>query len=317
MNGSALARTAEAVRAAAERRADRHRLSVQLQTAETLVARRRNELAALERTLQVERADVHALEHLSPTKIWSTLRGTTADRLAIERAEADAAQLAVSAAQTRLGSALADEARLRADRDALGQADRAYREALDAHEDALRAAGGREASALAELSAQVGVGEAHQREIDEAVVALREARAALHEALRSLGSAGGWATYDTFFGGGLIADLAKHSKIDESTGAFVEVNRALERLSIELADIGVTALDGVTISDTLAVFDVVFDNIVSDWMVKDRISQARADAESLSHRLDQLADELDAQSRRNQTHLTTLRGRREAILTGL
>ena len=69
------------------------------------------ELADLQRTLQVEQTDVRRLEKLSPTKIWATLRGDTADRLAIERAEADAAQLAVAGAQARLDSAIADDAR--------------------------------------------------------------------------------------------------------------------------------------------------------------------------------------------------------------
>jgi hypothetical protein len=59
---------------------------------------RRSELAELQRGLHVEQTDVRRLETFSPTKIWATLRGDTADRLAIERAEADAAALAVAGA---------------------------------------------------------------------------------------------------------------------------------------------------------------------------------------------------------------------------
>ena len=156
---------------------------------------------------------------------------------------------------------------------------------------------------------------ARQREITEAVEALRATKTALDEALVKLDSAGGWSTYDTFFGGGLVADMVKHSNISEATDAFTAVNRALERLSTELADIGALTVDGVDISDTLAVFDVLFDNILSDWMVMDRISEARASAETLDHRLAQLAEQLATNAVETSVRISTLLGRREAILT--
>jgi len=310
-----LAARAEAVRAAAEARARHRRLGVQLETTGALVETRRGELVDLQRTLQLEQSDVRRLEKLSPTKIWATLRGDTADRLAIERAEADAARQAVAGAQARLDSAIADDARLRSEHDAMRDADHAYGEALAAYEVALHAVGGRDAAELTEIADQLGVAAARQREITEAIDALRATRAALDEALVKLDSAGGWSTYDTFFGGGFVADMVKHSNISEATEAFTEVNRALERLSTELADLGTSTIDSVEISDTLAVFDVLFDNILSDWMVMDRISEARASAEKLDDRLTQLAEQLATSAGETSTRIGTLLERREAILT--
>lgn len=310
-----LAAPAEAVRAASEARARHRRLGLQLETTGALVETRRGELADLQRMLQIEQSDVRRLEKLSPAKIWATLRGDTADRLAIERAEADAARLAVAGAQARLDSAITDDARLRSEHDALHGADHAYGEALASYEVALHAAGGRDAAELTEIADQLGLAAARQREITEAVDALRATRAALDEALGKLDSAGGWSTYDTFFGGGFVADMVKHSNISEATDAFTEVNRALERLSTELADLGGSTVDGVEISDTLAVFDVLFDNILSDWMVMDRISEARASAERLDDRLAQVAEQLAISAIENSTRIGTLLGRREAILT--
>lgn len=310
-----LAAPAEAVRAAAEARARHRRLGVQLETTGELVETRRGELAEVRRRLQVEQSDVRRLEKLSPTKIWATLRRDTADRLAIERAEADAARHAVAGAQARLDSAIADDARLRSEHDALGGADHAYGEALAAYEVALHAAGGRDAAELAEIADLLGVAAARQREITEAVHALRTTKAALDEALVKLDSAGGWSTYDTFFGGVFVTDMVKHSNITEATHAFTEVNRALERLSSELADLGGSTVDSVEISDTLAVFDVLFDNILSDWMVMDRIAEARASAEKLDGRLTQLAEQLATSAAETSTRISTLLERREAILT--
>ncbi|HKP07761.1 MAG TPA: hypothetical protein VJU58_10965 [Microbacterium sp.] len=305
---------AEAIRAAAEARARHRRLGVQLETAEALTETRRSELADLQRTLQVELSDVRRLETLSPTKIWATLRGDTADRLTLERAEADAARRAVAGAQARLDSAIADAARLRSARDVLHGADHTDGAALAAYEIALRAAGGRDAAELTEIADQLGAASQRQREIAETVNTLRATKAALDEARVKLDSAGGWSTYDTFFGGGFVTDMVKHSNISEATDAFTEVNRALERLSIELADLGASTVDSVEISDTLAILDVLFDNILSDWMVMDRISEARASADNLDHRLTQLAEQLATSAEENSAQIDTLVGRREAIL---
>jgi len=310
-----LAALADAVHAAAEARARHRRLGVQLETTSALAETRRSELAELQRRLQVEQNDVRRLTTVSPTKIWATLRGDAADRLDVERAEADAAGRAVAGAQARLDSAIADAARVRGERDDLRGADHAYGEALAAYEVALRAAGGRDAAKLTEIADQLGVAAARQREITEAVDALRATKAALDDALVKLDSAGGWSTYDTFFGGGFVSDIVKHSNISEATAAFAEVNRALERLSTELTDLGATPVDGVEISDTLAVFDVLFDNILSDWMVMGRISEARAGAEILGDRLAQLAEHLATSAVETSTRIGTLLERREAILT--
>jgi hypothetical protein len=221
----------------------------------------------------------------------------------------------VAAAQARLDSAIADAARVRIEREELRGADHVYGEALAAYELALRAAGGREAAELTAIADQVSLAAARQREITEAVEALRATKTALDEALVKLDSAGGWSTYDTFFGGGLVADMVKHSNISEATDAFIAVNRARQRLSTELADLGASTVDGVEISDTLAVFDVLFDNILSDWMVMDRISEARASAEELDHRLAQRAEQLATNAVETSTRISTLLGRREAILT--
>ncbi|WP_084129647.1 hypothetical protein [Demequina sp. NBRC 110055] len=315
MTGSSQDECAEAVRVAGAARARHQRLTAQLKTTANLVGRRRQELTDLESQLQAERAEVDRLAHLSPAKVWATLRGNVSDRLTVERAEVTAAELAVAAARARLTSADADNERVRREHDLLRGAEGAYVEALAAYERALHAAGSHQTAELTEIAVGVGQAESHLRELAEARDALAATIAALDQALAKLDSAGGWSTYDTFFGGGIVADAIKHSRIGEATDAFVEVNRHLERLSVELADIGASALDGVTISDTLAVFDVLFDNILSDWMVRDRIAQARTSAAKLHTRLEALAVELEDDARRTAARVAAFMQRREEIVT--
>ncbi|MCU4671258.1 hypothetical protein ACFQRL_01475 [Microbacterium fluvii] len=308
-----LTHLADAVRAAAEARTRHGQLTAQLDVAMRLADTRDSELADLQQRLSVEQADVRRLEGFSPTRVWAALRGDTPDRLAVERAEADAAAHAVAAAQARLDSARAEATRIRAERDGLGGVETAYASALADYDAALRAT--EHGPELARIADELGVAAAEQREVGEAVEALKTASAALGVAMAKLDSAGGWSTYDTFFGGGMVADLIKHSRISETTAAFTTVNRALERLSAELADLSTAGVRGLEISETLAVFDVLFDNILSDWMVRDRIARARVDADALRTRLVVLSGELAARADAVASRIRDLLQRREAILT--
>lgn len=308
---------ADDVRDAAAARTRRAQLDAQLAAAERLVAERDGETASLRRDLGIEQADVRRLEGLSPTRLWATLRGDAEERLAVEKAEADAAARALAAAEARLAHAVADADRIRAERDGLGDVDGAYRDALAGYEAALHAGAAPAAAELAHLSEQLGELAAESREIDEAAHALHVARVALAGALDKLDSAGGWSTYDTFFGGGMVADLMKHSRIDEATTAFTHVNRALETLATELADIDAPAVRGVEISESLAVFDVLFDNIFADWMVRERIAEAREGAVALGDRLAQLAQYLNQRAADAAGVQAAVAQRREAILTAV
>lgn len=303
------------LRTAADR--ERHRsLGASLATAQELAATRAAELADLEARLAVEEADVRRIEGMSPTRLWAALRGDADEPAATERAERDAAARAVAGAQQRTRSADAEARRIVAERATLGDVEGAFAAALAAHEAEVHAGGASSAAELTEIAASAGSATDEKREIAEAIAASVIAREALAGAVRALDSAGGWSTYDTFFGGGFVADLMKHQRLDEATAAFAGVNRALERLRVELADIGGGAVRGVEISQELAVFDVLFDNILSDWMVRDRITAAQAEASDLEVRLANLERDLAARAAAVDARLTDLARRREGVLLG-
>ncbi len=305
---------ADAVRLAATDRARYEQLTAQLDAATALQQLRQRELADLQDRLRIERADVRALERVSPTRIWAVLRGTAEERLAVEQAEAAAAEYAAAGAQSRLDHAAVDADRVRSERAALGDVAAAYDRALAAYEVGLHARGGAVAAQLTRVATALGEAAAERREIAEATAALQIALTALDRATTKLSSAGGWATYDTFFGGGLIGDLVKHSSMSDAAAEFTQVNRALERLSTELADIDAPPLAGIQVSETLAVFDVLFDNILSDWMVRDRIAQARGRADDLRTRLGDLSGYLARRAEGLAARIDDLLRQRVALL---
>ncbi|MCZ4067107.1 hypothetical protein O1W71_05435 [Microbacterium sp. H37-C3] len=299
---------------AARDRTRRDQLAVHADAARRLVEQRETELVDLQQKLRVETADVRRLERFSPAQVWGLLRGDIDDKLAVERAEQQAAEHAVDGATERLAHARADLARIEGEIGALGDVDAAYSAALGRREEELRVAGREAAAELTRLDAKAGELSAESHEITEAQVALGQAQEALAVAQRDLDAAGGWSTYDTFFGGGMIADWMKHDRIGRSARAFAAVNRALETLATELADIDAPPVAGVQISESLAVFDVLFDNVISDFMVRQRIADAQAAASDLDLRLrglnDYLAQRADAVSARTADLLS----RRERLL---
>lgn len=307
---------ADDLRHAAEQRARRDQLAASEEAASRLVTQRETELRALQDQLRLEAADVRRLERFSPAQVWGLLRGDIDDKLSVERAEHQAAEHAVAGAEERLAHAQADLDRIRTEVATLGDVDAAYDAALDAREQRLRGAGSDAAAELIRLDTEAGALAAETRELAEATAALSRAEDALAAAQSALDSAGGWSTYDTFFGGGMVADLIKHERIGESARAFTVVNRALESLSTELADIDAPPLEGVRISESLAVFDVLFDNIFSDWSVRERIAEAQNASADLRHRLTGLGHYLAQRSAAAREQAAARASRRESLLLG-
>lgn len=81
-------------------------------------------------------------------------------------------------------------------------------------------------------------------------------------------------------GGGLIADLAKHSRLDEAQASVEYLQSQLRSFRTELADVTISADFQVNIDGFLRVADYVFDGIFADWAVLDRINQAQVQVEN-------------------------------------
>jgi len=87
---------------------------------------------------------------------------------------------------------------------------------------------------------------------------------ALPQVRDKLGSAPGWSTYDTYFGGGPISSLIKHSRLDEAAHAAVCAGRCLAVLQTELADVPGVALTvpQLAVNGLARFVNVWFDNIL-------------------------------------------------------
>lgn len=300
----------------------RDRTTVEGLAAALAATRERSDLARQRVTdartrLADEHADVAAFESVSMTRILAGLRGRRDAELDRERAEAAAAEYAVAEAEARLAAEEREVASLEARVAEHGDLDARRTALLDQREQEVRAdpAATDASERLTALVDRVGELTARTNQLAEADAAGRAAHQALEEAARHLGSAGSWATYDTFFGGGLLADMAKHDRLDRAGALLQRADGALRSLATELADVGIGPVEGVGITELTRALDVWFDNIFSDWAVRDRIAQASDRVQQLLAQVAAIGQELARRQQDTAEQLASCEAERERLLT--
>lgn len=266
------------------------------------IARRREDNAVLRQLLQQESAcsqtveqrlanwdrehrDVERMERVSLSSVWASLRGTKEEDLRRERAEEQAALLKLQEAERQLEEIQAEiEDRRRRLQETEGCEAR-YEAVLREKEREYRARDSVLAGKLADLERRKLDLTARRRELLEARNAGRLALGKIQSALGSLDSAAGWSTWDVL-GGGLMSDVMKYSHMDDAQQLMESAQSALRRYQAELADVAMTASFDLQPGGFTRTMDIFFDNIFSDWAVRDRIGQS---LDQLSYVEDQVA----------------------------
>ncbi len=277
------------------------------------------ELAALREQASAERKDVEGLERISLARVLAALAGARDERLARERAEADAARYRAAEAAARL-EAVRREVAAAGDRlAALESAPRAYAAVLDEKERYLAASGDKRGGVLLTLADERGRLTAELMETGEAIAAADAATDALWQVDDVLRSASGWSTYDTWFGGGVIASTVKHNRMDEAARAAAVADQRLAVLRAELADITGPALGTatqLTLNGGTRFADVWLDNFFDDLAVADRIRKAQQQVADSDDVIGRLRDRLTARDSRARARLDALEAERLRFLAG-
>ena len=68
--------------------------------------------------------------------------------------------------------------------------------------------------------------------------------------------------------------MIKHSKMDDAQRMLKEVQNDLQLLQRELKDINIHFVEDISTSGFQKFMDIVFDNIVSDWLTQSRINKS-------------------------------------------
>ena len=117
-----------------------------------------------------------------------------------------------------------------------------------------------------------------KKEIREAIVAGERALNSLYEAQDKLNSARGWGMFD-LFGGGLLADMMKHGKMNDASRCMEEAKCHLKAFQKELKDVNLSLDLRMEISSFLSFADFFFDGLVADYLVQSKIIAAKEQVE--------------------------------------
>ena len=260
----------------------------------------RQEAERLRSVWDKEQADVDRLERVSISSLLASLAGRKEQRLEQEEAEALAARLQYQSAQRQLEEIQSEleacEGRIQASADCPER----YEACLRARQAALKDTDPVLRERISQLEADIAALTGRRRELREALDAGARVQDRLDRAINKLDSAGGWSTWD-LLGGGLVSDMMKYSRLDEAQEQIGALRSDLRRYQAELADVERMEQFDVRPSGMMQAVDVFFDNIFTDWMVRDQIQRSQNEMYGLRSRIcgiqHRLAHELEETER--------------------
>ena len=290
--------------------ADRERLERELRQAESSLEVERQGLKALSEQFRREDEQVRRLEGVSLVGLIYTVLGSKETRLSDERQELLAAKLKYDNARRRVAALERDVAGLR---DRIARLSERYEALLSEKEQALLAQAGPAAQRLNAMTKELAEARSQEREIVEAIQAGDMAFSGLNRAAQALDGATGWGTWD-ILGGGMLASMAKHSRLDEAQAAVQEVQPLLQRFERELNDVG--GAEAVTIeTGGLAAFaDIFTDSLLVDLFVQAKISDSLEAVQSMAARIRDLVARLSRQRETLARQIETLERTRRELL---
>ena len=117
----------------------------------------------------------------------------------------------------------------------------------------------------------------------------KEKREAIEAGQRALSSL---RTAEDMFGGGFFSTMLKHSKMDQARQNMEQAKYDLRNFSRELNDVNMACNLKINTGDFLSFADYFFDGFVVDWMVQDRINNARHQVEEAIRRTEYIINRL-------------------------
>lgn len=294
-----------AVDAALERRTRAAVLGARILGLEQYLAAAHAEIGDLTALLTKEQADVSALE-----RPWARLRRGRAayeHQLATERAERDAACLALHSARRLAERLTAEVEQARGERDALGDVEAALTAALDAELAALPGDG---PPGLAAAVARLRDLRVQRAEAEEAWDVGAAALGALTEPDEMLQAARFWGP-----GMGLLSALDTHHELQDAADLLAEAAAWLQRLRAEAGDVVDVDLPEVFTAVGMPVLQVWLDALAGSALDR-RTDRARDAVAAAASAVDAALSALEARREELECLITAAVAARDEILAG-
>lgn len=234
-----------------------------------------------------EQKDVDRLEHGSLAAFFLNVVGKKEEKLAKEQREAYQAAVKCDAAEKELYDIELRLNRAGEELASLQNCEKEYEILLQEKREDIVRRGLPAVEEILKTEQSLFEAEKQTREIKEAIAAGEKAKELAKAAHENLDSADSWSTWD-LFGGGLLADMAKHEKIDEAQALIEELQVQLRKFKTELTDVRIEADIKIDISEMLKFADYFFDGFFADYEVKHRIEDAIGQVEDTQEKIEGL-----------------------------
>ncbi len=260
-----------------------------------------------------EQADVNRLEGRSLAAFFYNVIGKMDEKLDKERQEAYAARVKYDAAVRELEGIENDLSRYESEQSTLQGCTSKYEAVLKEKADVIKASGSLKGEEIFRLEERSTFLESQKKELQEAICAGNTALNTAKQVLSSLDSAEGWGTWD-LLGGGLIADLAKHSSLDEAQESIEQLQSQLRSFKTELSDVTIQADIQVNVDGFLRFADYFFDGLFADWAVLDKINDSQNQVENIKSHIEEVLSSLNTMMHSAEKEQEEIRNKIDALV---
>lgn len=303
----------QAIEALTAAQARRKQLDAQIEELHRQRGERQAKVDETAQSFRKEQDDVDKLEKGGVHAFLLTLIGHKEERLDKERREALAAKLQYDQARSDLEYLENKLNGLIRERDGLRDAPEQLEALWTEKAELVKTMGGQTGARLVELDRQLSGVTHQQKELEEALSAGENAKRLLGQVQDDLDSARSWGTWD-MLGGGLIATMAKHDRLDSAQSSIRAAQRALSDFRTELADVSQLQVPNIQIGEFATFADYFFDGIFSDWYVQSSIKTAQEGVSEVHMKLTAALRDLEAASQDLNDQQASLKREREELL---
>ena len=269
----------------------------------------------LESIMRQEQSHVNRLEGRSLAAFFYNVVGKIDEKLDQERKEAYAARVKYDAVARELEGVERDLSHCESELSSLQGCEARYEAVLKEKTTAVKLAGGANAEEIIKLEERLAYLKNQKKELQEAVSAGNSALSIANQVLSSLDGAEGWGTWD-LLGGGLIADIAKHSHLDDAQSSIENLQSQLRRFKTELADVTIHANMQVNVDGFLRFADYFFDGLFADWAVLDKINQSQSRILQTKSQIGQVLSRLTSMMSDVERERNELRDKLDTLVRG-
>ena len=269
----------------------------------------------LKTVLDKENLDVEKLDSTNIVSIFYSITSKLEDKKDQEQREALSAKLKHDQANYDLYSIQTEISKLLVEKENYMNCRDEFNSLYAQKKELLIRSDASSANKILEITKKIDESKRNLKELREAVSAGSSAVYSLDSALDSLGSAQGWGTWD-LLGGGLIADLAKHSHIDNAMSEVEQAHHNLRRFKSELADVRIN-YDIRFETDGFGKFaDFFFDGLIADWYMQSKINNSYESVSNVKNQVTSTIYKLQQMESQEKQYLEKLENELKSIIIG-